>query len=528
MLMSEQEVIRLKDENEKEVEILKENLDNVLKESIERIDQNYFQKYDGEKQELYEQIKMLKIELARAKGKSDPDLNFADKFSMFGEGASGLSFIDDPEDEKDFLINKLHNELSTVTHEYRETINEWENYKFLSLKAEKDREYLVHKQRSSKTELENMRRRFEEYKQGSKNFEKEKMIFEKAYNVWSSFVTSLEEEVDTLRGQFRLLEGMIPQDKLLSFQKQSPFTFMKKRNDMAKHTVNNRTVNMINKMFRDTYKSEGTLTEIWGTDKEILMDNEKVEDLKIPVFDFGHQTALYKLTESQVQTDMTVGRIKELEENVDDLKQINEQLDKGNLKYEEMLNNMKNETSQNDKLDPKTISPRGEYNNSESDISDTESKDKVFITEQQRPKRSRKSTKSRKTYKGTSSSKSGSCSRTKSKYGSIEVPSSRTKSRAKSRGKMTYVYCKDCKRRRVKRKTETANMDLLNTKKLKNVDTLKKINSTKILRSKNSMIQQNLMSKTDEDESDFKLDESIYSRASFDSVHSWTYGKFFL
>lgn len=37
---------------------------------------------------------------------------------------------------------------------------------------------------------------------------------------------------------------------------------MKKRNDMAKHTVNNRTVNMINKMFRDTYKSEGTLTEI--------------------------------------------------------------------------------------------------------------------------------------------------------------------------------------------------------------------------------------------------------------------------
>ena len=124
MLMSEQEVIRLKDENEKEVEILKENLDNVLKESIERIDQNYFQKYDGEKQELYEQIKMLKIELARAKGMSDPDLNFADKFSLFGEGASGLSFIDDPEDEKDFLINKLHNELSTVTHEYRETINE--------------------------------------------------------------------------------------------------------------------------------------------------------------------------------------------------------------------------------------------------------------------------------------------------------------------------------------------------------------------------------------------------------------------
>ena len=86
-------------------------MDKILKESIKRIDDNYFQKFDGEKQELFEIIKMKKIELARAKGQNDKANSFANHVSLFEEGASGLSFIDNPEDDKDHFINKLQNEL---------------------------------------------------------------------------------------------------------------------------------------------------------------------------------------------------------------------------------------------------------------------------------------------------------------------------------------------------------------------------------------------------------------------------------
>jgi len=56
---------------------------------------------------------------------------------------SGLSFIDNPEDEKDLMINKQQNEFHLLNLDYRETINEKEKFRFLALKAEKDREYLV-------------------------------------------------------------------------------------------------------------------------------------------------------------------------------------------------------------------------------------------------------------------------------------------------------------------------------------------------------------------------------------------------
>jgi hypothetical protein len=524
ILNYEQEIIRMEKKNEEDVQKMKTDLDDTLKETIEKLNENLFQKFDGEKQELFEQIKMLKLQLARAKGKKDPELNFTNHMGLFSEGASGLSFIDDPEDDKDHLINKLHNELSLLTREYREAVSQMENYKFLSIKAEKDREYLVRRANNYRQEMENIRRKYMEFQQGAKNYEKEKMVFEKAYNVCSSFVESLEEEVDTLRSQFKLLEGMIPEEKLLSFQKQSPFTIMKKRSDMAKHTVNNKAVNMINKMFQDTHKSEGTITELCGIDKEIHTEKGKIADMKIPMFDFTHQTSLFKHVENTTQTNLTVENIDSLEEKVHDLEEINQQLDKGNLIYEEQLQKAKQEVTQKDKqLQKATISSKERYFDSDSQISDNEGKDKVFLTEEDQPRKGRKSVKSKKKFNTTLSSNSNSKSRTKSKYGSIE--GSNSPAIRKKNITATYVYCKDCKRRRIKRKGTKTNPDILKSRKTRQPD-MKKIKSTKLLRSQSSMLAHALKCKTDdEDESDFKLDESIYSKASFDSVHSWRYGR---
>jgi len=44
--------------------------------------------------------------------------------------------------------------------------------------------------------------------------EKDISFLQRANQISKSLVESLEEEVDTLRGQFRLLEGMIPKEKL--------------------------------------------------------------------------------------------------------------------------------------------------------------------------------------------------------------------------------------------------------------------------------------------------------------------------
>ena len=236
--MYEQQIIILKESNEKEIESLKQNLNKLLQESIIEIEKNYFNKYDEEKQELFEHIRILKIQLARAKGKDDGSESIANRVGMYEEGLSGLSFIDDPEDEKDHLINKLQKELYLLTQEYRDMVNEKENYKFLSLKAEKDREYLIRKANNYKHDHEVLMNKFIEFKQNWRNFEKEAQIIQKAYHISSSFVDSLQEEVETLRIQFRLLEGMIPKDKLSSFEKQSPFQFMRKKNDMAKHSLN--------------------------------------------------------------------------------------------------------------------------------------------------------------------------------------------------------------------------------------------------------------------------------------------------
>lgn len=95
-----------------------------MKESIKRIYHNYFQKYDGEKQELYSKIRILKIELAKAQGKKGDENLLTQHVSLFEEGASGLSFIDNPEDDKDHMLNRLQNEINLLTQEYRETKNE--------------------------------------------------------------------------------------------------------------------------------------------------------------------------------------------------------------------------------------------------------------------------------------------------------------------------------------------------------------------------------------------------------------------
>ena len=236
--MYEQQISGLKENHEKEIEALKQNLDKLLQDSISEIEKNFFNKYDEEKQELYEHIRILKIQLARAKGKDDGSESIANRVSLYEEGLSGLSFIDDPEDEKDHLINRIQKELYLITQEYRDMLNEKENYKFLSLKAEKDREHLVRKANNYKHDYEMLMQKFIEFKQNCRNFEKEALIIQKAYQISSSFVENLQEEVETLRIQFRLLEGMIPKDKLSSFEKQSPFQFMKKKNDIAKHSIN--------------------------------------------------------------------------------------------------------------------------------------------------------------------------------------------------------------------------------------------------------------------------------------------------
>ena len=163
--MYEQQIIILKESNEKEIESLKQNLNKLLQESIIEIEKNYFNKYDEEKQELFEHIRILKIQLARAKGKDDGSESIANRVGMYEEGLSGLSFIDDPEDEKDHLINKLQKELYLLTQEYRDMVNEKENYKFLSLKAEKDREYLIRKANNYKHDHEVLMNKFIEFKQ---------------------------------------------------------------------------------------------------------------------------------------------------------------------------------------------------------------------------------------------------------------------------------------------------------------------------------------------------------------------------
>lgn len=89
------------------------------------------------------------------------------------------------------------------------------------------------------------------------------------------------------------------------------------------------------------------------------------------------------------------------------------------------------------------------------------------------------------------------------------------------------MYCIDCKRRRRRRKNSKEGTRKIKTqdKKFRSTETMKKINSTKILRSQSTILGSALKSKSDEEESDFKLNESDYSGASFDSVYSWTYGK---
>lgn len=90
------------------------------------------------------------------------------------------------------------------------------------------------------------------------------------------------------------------------------------------------------------------------------------------------------------------------------------------------------------------------------------------------------------------------------------------------------MFCKDCKRRRVKRKNLQNNIGEKatdNGKTLKDKKSKYKINSaSRLPRSQSTMLVQNISKiEEDDEESDFKVNESVYSGASFDSVYSWEY-----
>ena len=397
-------------------------------------------------------------------------------------------------------------------------MNEKENYRYLSLKAEKDREYLVRKANKYKQELEGLRARFKEFKQNSKNFERESMILNKAYQASSIFVESLEEEVDTLRGQFKLLEGMIPPEKLKSFQKESPFSFIQKKNNMTKHIVNNKSVEIMNMMYRDCFQSHGTSTEIYGLDKEIIVKDEKIVDMKTPMFDIGVQTTILKQVNTSAQTQLTLEGVQNLEDKIENLEKEKENLGEENENFQEDLLKMKHEfnikgvVQRKDSIESKYLND----DDKESVTSELENQDKVFITEDNFEERTIKSrsTKSRNSIKRKNTMRSRN---TKSKFGSIESTLS------KSKNKVKYIYCQDCKRRRIKKKNASKSPSE-KRRKFSYAQEMNKVEPTKILRSQsrlNNPIGQQIEKG---DESDFNIDDEFDSNMSIDSNYSWKYG----
>ena len=130
------------------------------------------------------------------------------------------------------------------------------------------------------------------------------------------------------------------------------------------------------------------------------------------------------------------------------------------------------------------------------------------------------------------SSESKSRSKSKSRLSSIDESPNKLKSPTSNK---KYVYCKDCKRRRQKRRTlkHTINKDDEEEEQKEKVegetqqDKDKLTNESKFIKSQSTILVSNIRKKFGDpgEESDFKVDESIYSAASLDSVYSWGYGK---
>ena len=87
---------------------------------------------------------------------------------------------------------------------------------------------------------------------------------------------------------------MIPNEKLQAFERQNPFPLLKRRNQMTKHTINNKSISLINKMFKDTYKVEGCMTDLYGIERNLIYENTDYEGIKIPTFSVACQTVIPK------------------------------------------------------------------------------------------------------------------------------------------------------------------------------------------------------------------------------------------
>lgn len=371
--------------------------------------------------------------------------------------------------------------------------------------------------------------------------EKDIMFLQKANQISKTLVESLEEEVDTLRGQFKLLEGMIPKEKLETFERQNPFPLLRRRNQTSNHLINNKAVSLIKNMYKDTFKTRECQTEICGVKRRLHYENEDYIEVKIPTFAVGCQTTLFKHVQSEMQTDMTAQFITNLESKLATNENAKEDIDAKTSELTKEIEELKRIIAKKDieieKLRNNT------YTDSLESISEDEKDENTFLTESKRPQTQSRSKKPK--------GKSSKASRKGKKTVSIDNKSSGSRSRINSRDrslskskksshKLQYVYCKDCKRRRIQRRTIHANTSEKNSKPVEDqqndVKVIQskfkhKMSSNKLPRSQSTILMQHI-SKIDEDaeESDFKVNESVYSKASFDSVYTWEYdqsvGKF--
>lgn len=332
---------------------------------------------------------------------------------------------------------------------------------------------------------------------------------------------------------------------------------------------------MLTMMYKDAFKTEGTITDMCGIEKNIIQEKEEIEGMKIPTFSVGIQSNMCKQTEIVIQTDLSLKGIKEMENKIAELMKEKDLLDKGNQLYETELQKLKDEiedknkniqglTLQSEHLSKsirkssinearKSISKSNikDIENSENQSEESENSsnskpssksskqenlksvkdptEKLFVTDEKRKPKSKKLSKKH-TLKNSSASKSKSKSKSKSRLSSIDESPKRHKSPLANR---KYVYCKDWKRRRLKRQTvkHTINKEDEEPKSIaENPES--QLNETnkgdqKIHKNQNKILVSNIRKKFNDpgEESDFKVDESIYSAASLDSVYSWGYGK---
>ena len=217
--------------------------------------------------------------------------------------------------------------------------------------------------------------------------ERDIQFLQKANQISKTLIESLEDEVDTLRGQFKLLEGMIPKEKLQAFERQNPFPLLKRRNQMAKHTINSKSISLINKMFKDTYKVEGCMTDLCGIERNLIYENVDIEGIKVPTFSAACQTSISNQANSQVQTEMILDDIKNLEnkinENEHDKQETNDKTDEYLNQIQELTRQIKLKDIEIEKLKNITLT---DDEDSLIEYSDSEIKNKTFITESKKGK----------------------------------------------------------------------------------------------------------------------------------------------